>query len=104
MLDSTFSWSVLMQTYVVLTRSAWISESELDAASAVSTRVEDEEMGGQIRRIRSYVLEEEDGTLGTISIYEAVDEDAILEHAQRAEFPADEVVPVVDTIIIRDDP
>ena len=93
-----------MQTYVVLSRGAWISDSELEAATAVSARVEDEEIADQVRCIRSYVLDEEDGTLGTISIYEAVDEDAIMELAQRAEFPADEVTPVMNTIIVRDDP
>jgi hypothetical protein len=50
------------------------------------------------------VLAEEDGTLGTVCIYQAEDEEAILEHAQRAELPADEVIPVADTVIIRDDP
>jgi hypothetical protein len=27
-----------------------------------------------------------------------------MEHAQRAELPADEIIPVADTVIIRDDP
>ena len=54
--------------------------------------------------IRSYVLAEEDGTLGTVCIYQAEDEESIIEHAQRAELPADEVIPVANTVIIRDDP
>ena len=61
-------------------------------------------MDDRVKWIRSYVLEEEDGTLGTICIYQAEDEEAILEHAQRAELPADEVIPVANTVIIRDDP
>ncbi len=93
-----------MQTYVILRRSAWESAEDLDDAAAVSSRVADEEMADQVRWIRSYVLSEEDGTLGTICIYQAEDDDAIMEHAQRAELPVDEVLPVADTVIIRDDP
>jgi len=93
-----------MQTYVILRRGAWKSAEDLDNAAAVSSQVADEEMSDQVMWIRSYVLSEEDGTLGTVCIYQAVDEDAILEHAQRADLPADEVIPVADTVIVRDDP
>ena len=93
-----------MQTYVIFRRSVWKTEEELEAAAALSTRVADEEMSDQVRWIRSYVLSEEDGTLGTVCIYQAADEDAIMEHAQRADLPADEIVPVADTVIVRDDP
>ena len=93
-----------MQTYLILRRSAWESAEDLDAAAAISSRVADEEMADQVRWIRSYVLSEEDGTLGTVCIYQAEDDDAIMEHAQRAELPVDEVLPVADTVIIRDDP
>jgi len=93
-----------MQTFVILRRSAWETEEDLDAASALSSQVADEEMPDQVRWIRSYVLSEEDGTLGTVCIYQAEDEDAVMEHATRAELPADEIVPVTDTVVIRDDP
>ena len=93
-----------MQTYVILRRGAWESAEELDAAAALSIEVADEEMSDRVRWIRSYVLEEEDGTLGTVCIYQAEDEDAIMEHAQRAELPADEVLPVASTVIVREDP
>ena len=93
-----------MQTYLVLRRSAWETTEDLEDSAAISTRVGDEEMVDQVRWIRSYVLDEEDGTLGTACIYQAVDEDAIMEHAQRAQIPADEIVPIVDTVLVRDDP
>jgi len=93
-----------MQTYVILRRSGWKTGEDLDAAAALSARVGDDEMSDQVRWIRSYVLDEEDGTLGTVCIYQAVDEDAVLEHAKRAELPADEVILVADTVIVRDDP
>ena len=93
-----------METYVILRRGGWKTGEELEAAAAVSTRIGDEEMSDQVRWIRSYVLNEEDGTLGTVCIYQAVDEDAIMEHAQRSDLPADEVILVADTIVVRDDP
>ena len=93
-----------MQTYVILRRSAWESAEDLEAAAAKSTQVGDEEMSDQVRWIRSYVLDEEDGTLGTVCIYQAVDEDAVMEHATRSDLPADEVIRVADTVFIRDDP
>ncbi len=93
-----------MQTFLVLRRSAWETTEDLEDSAAISTRVGDDEMVDQVRWIRSYVLDEEDGTLGTVCIYQAVDEDAIMEHAQRSEIPADEIVPIVDTVLVRDDP
>jgi hypothetical protein len=93
-----------MQTYVILRRGAWDSEPDLEAAAALSKQVADEDMDDRVRWIRSYVIEEEDGTLGTVCIYQAEDEEAIIEHAQRAELPADEIIPVASTVVIRDDP
>ena len=93
-----------MQTYVILRRSAWETEDDLEAAAELSTQVADEDMDNRVKWIRSYVIEEEDGTLGTVCIYQAEDEESILDHAQRAELPADEVIPVVNTVIVRDDP
>ncbi len=93
-----------MQTFVIMRRSAWKEELDLQEATEESTRVADEEMPGQVKWIRSYVLEEEDGTVGTVCIYQAEDADALMEHAQRAGLPADEVLLVTDTVIVRDDP
>ena len=93
-----------MQTYVILRRSAWETAEDLEAAAGRSAMVADEEMDDQVRWIRSYVIEEEDGTLGTVCIYQAEDEDAVMEHANRAELAADEVLPVANTVIVRDDP
>jgi hypothetical protein len=61
-------------------------------------------MPSEVRWIRSYVVEENDGSLGTVCIYEAVSAEAIREHARRAGMPADEITPVARTVIVRDDP
>jgi Protein of unknown function (DUF4242) len=92
-----------MDTYVILRRSGWRSEEELGEAAARSAKVGDEEMSDDVRWIRSYVLEENDG-VGTVCIYQATSPEAIREHASRAMLPADEIIKVADTVIVRPDP
>lgn len=93
-----------MQLYVIRRPSAWADNPELEACAAVSARVGDEEMPDQVRWIRSYVVNEPDGRLGTFCIYEAIDGDAIREHARRSGMPGEEFYPVADTVFIRPDP
>ena len=93
-----------MNTYVILRRSAWADAPDLGAAAEESTRVGNEEMPDDIRWIRSYVLAESDGRLGTACIYQATSEAAIREHAMRAGLACDEIIAVADTVIVRDDP
>lgn len=93
-----------MDTYVILRRNGWTSPAELEEAAARSTRVGDEEMSDDVRWIRSYVLEEGGGSVGTVCVYQATSPDAVREHAQRADLPVDEVVKVVDTVLVRPDP
>lgn len=93
-----------METYTIRRRSAWQNAQELEATAGVSLRIGNDEMGDQIRWIRSYVVKEDDGTLGTVCIYQAVSQEAIREHAKRVGMPADEITPVAKTVIIRDDP
>jgi hypothetical protein len=93
-----------MQQYVILRRSGWRSGEELQEAAAVSLRVGDEEMPDDIRWIRSYVLAEGGGSVGTVCIYEASSPEAIREHASRAGLPLDEIIEIVDTVVIRPDP
>ncbi len=93
-----------MNTYVILRRSAWTSGDELGAAAVRSKAVGDEEMSDDIRWIRSYVLEEPDGRVGTVCIYQATSPEAIRQHASRAGLVADEIIAVADTVVIREDP
>jgi sporulation protein YlmC with PRC-barrel domain len=93
-----------VDTYVILRRSGWRSAGDLEEAAGRSKQVGDEEMSDDIRWIRSYVLEEGGGSVGTVCIYQATSEEAIREHAKRADLPADEVIRVADTVIIRPDP
>ena len=92
-----------MNTYVILRRSAWQSPEELEVAAGRSSKVGDE-MSDQVRWIRSYVLEEGGSSVGTVCIYQATSPEAIREHASRAMLPADEIIPIADTVIVRPDP
>ncbi|MGB5453482.1 MAG: DUF4242 domain-containing protein [Sedimenticolaceae bacterium] len=92
-----------MNTYVILRRSGWRSPEELQEAAARSEQ-SGEDMADDIRWIRSYVMEEESGTLGTVCIYEATSPDAIRRHGDIAALPVDEIIPVMDTVIRRADP
>jgi thiamine biosynthesis protein ThiC len=93
-----------MDTYVILRRGGWQSAEDLQAAAKRSTQVGDEEMSDDIRWIRSYVLEEAGGTVGTVCVYQASSPEAIRDHAARADLPVDEIIPVADTVLVRPDP
>ncbi|MGH2955927.1 MAG: DUF4242 domain-containing protein [Solirubrobacterales bacterium] len=93
-----------MQTYVILRRFGWKTPEELEAAAVRSKQVGDEEMPEDVRWIRTYALAEEGGDVGTVCIYQATGPEAIRRHADRAGLPADEIVPVADTLLVRPDP
>jgi hypothetical protein len=92
-----------MDLYVIVRRNGWATGEDLQAAAARSTTEGDKPDSG-VRWIRSYVLAEESGEVGTFCIYEAESPDAIRAHAEAADLPVDEVVPVADTVIVRPDP
>ena len=93
-----------MKTYAILRRSGWRSPQDLEEAAARSRQVGDDEMSDDIRWIRSYVMSEDSGDLGTVCIYQASSPEKIREHASRAMLPVDEIIEVADTVIVRDDP
>jgi hypothetical protein len=93
-----------MKTYVIRRESAWQNAEELGAAAERSKQVAASEFPDQIRWIRSYVIGEPGGTLGTVCIYEATGPEAVRAHAERVGMPADEVLDVADTVVIRPDP
>jgi hypothetical protein len=92
-----------MQLYAIRRRSGWQTGADLEAAAAVSARVGDEDMPADIRWIRSYVVDD-GGSLGTVCIYQASGPEAVRDHASRVGMPADEITPVLDTVLVRPDP
>lgn len=93
-----------MKTYAIRRRSNWADARELEVAAGRSARIGNEEMPHKVRWIRSYVVREDDGTLGTVCIYQAQDAAAIREHAARADLHAGEIHEVENTVIVREDP
>ena len=93
-----------MKMYAILRRRGWRTPEDLEVAGARSAKVGDEDMSDDIRWIRSYALAEDDGTVGTVCIYEASSADAVRAHAERADLPVDEVIEIADTIVVRPDP
>jgi Protein of unknown function (DUF4242) len=92
-----------MDLYVIRRRSNWAGPAELEAAAAKSS-AEGEKMSDEVRWIRSYVVEEDDGKLGTVCVYQGVTPEAIRRHAENTGMSADEIVKIGDTVVVRDDP
>jgi Protein of unknown function (DUF4242) len=92
-----------MDLYVIRRRDVWASPQEAEAAGGRSAAEGDKARSG-VRWIRSYVVAEQSGRLGTVCIYQAESPEAIRAHADAAGIPAHEIVPVADTVIARPDP
>jgi sporulation protein YlmC with PRC-barrel domain len=92
-----------MDTYVIVRRNGWRTGADLEEAAQRSL-AEGDRMPDDIAWIRSYVLEERDGTVGTVCIYQASSPEAVRAHAAAAGLPVDEIVKVADTVIVRSDP
>jgi hypothetical protein len=92
-----------MKLYVIVRRNGFASAEDLQQAAARSTAEGDKD-GSGVRWIRSYVVSEDSGELGTFCIYEAESPDAIHAHARAAILPVDEIVPVAETVVVRADP
>jgi hypothetical protein len=93
-----------MDLYVILRRNGWKTADDLKEAAARSKKVGDEDMPDDVRWIRSYVLDEGNGAVGTVCIYQATSPEAIRRHAAEAGLPVDEIIAVADTVLVRPDP
>jgi hypothetical protein len=67
-------------------------------------QVSQDRQRAEVRWIRSYIIKEQDGRLGSFCIYQAQDPESIREHARRVGMPGDQIFPVVTTVIVREDP
>mgnify|MGYP003403840873 CR=1 FL=1 len=88
-----------METYVILRRGGWRTGADLEAAAGRST-AEGERMPDDVRWIRSYVLAETDGSVGTVCVYRASSPEAIRRHAAEAGLPVDEIVTVARVLTL----
>ena len=92
-----------MKLYGILRRNGWATPQDLEVA-AERSRVEGDKEGSGVRWIRSYVLAEESGEVGTFCVYEGESPETIRAHADAADIPADDVIAIADTVIVRHDP
>lgn len=92
-----------MDLYAILRRNGWATKEALQEAAGRS-REEGDKPDSGVRWIRSYALVEESGEVGTVCIYEAESPNAIRTHADAADLPVDEIVPIAETLVVRSDP
>ena len=92
-----------MNTYTIRRRHGWQTAEDLRRAAERSLAAGDE-MSDDIRWIRSYVVQEDDGSLGTVCIYQASSPEAIRKHADVVGMPATEISQVADLVLVRPDP
>src|SRR3954452_24973280 len=88
-----------MNLYAIRRRDFWETPEALQKSAARSAEV-GEEMAGDVRWIRTYVVQEPDGTLGTVCIYEGTSPEKVRGQAERTGMPADEIVQVLDTVSV----
>jgi hypothetical protein len=81
---------------------AWLSEEELAATADCLQAVD--AISPEIRWIRSYIVQEDDGAFSGYCVYEASGPDALLRHAESMKLPSDAIKPVVSTIVVAPDP
>jgi hypothetical protein len=92
-----------MQTFVILRRGGWTSAEDIAEAAKRSTAAM-ADMDGSVRWLRSYVLSEPEGRLGTVCVYQAADVDVVRRHARAADLPVDEIIPVAEMVVVEADP
>ena len=92
-----------MTLYLVPRTRAWLTEEELAAATdclpAVNAVLSDD-----IRWVRSYIVQEADGTFSAYCVYEASSPEVLRDHADALGLPTDAIKPVVSTIVASADP
>jgi Protein of unknown function (DUF4242) len=92
-----------MNLYAIRRRDHWRTAEALQVTAARSAQV-GEEMADDVRWIRTYVVQEESGKLGTVCIYQGTSPEKVREQAERTGMPADEITLVADTVVVRPDP
>jgi Protein of unknown function (DUF4242) len=88
--------------YLVPRTRAWLTEEELAATADCLQAVD--AVSPDIRWIRSYVVQEDDGTFSGYCVYEASSPEALLRHSESMKLQTDAIKPVVSTIVASADP
>jgi hypothetical protein len=92
-----------LNTYLLVSRNAWRSPEELEEAWGRAYASCELKSRRDVRWLRTYVIDEEDGRLGSICVYEAANEGAIRKHVRRAGLPLPEIKPVASELVFLTD-
>jgi DNA-binding CsgD family transcriptional regulator len=90
-----------LKSYVILRRSGWPSLDALHTSAKRSLEVST--LMGDVSWVRSYVLNEPDGRVGTVCHYRASSPEAIRLHAERVGIPVDDIVEVGELVVLQPD-
>jgi hypothetical protein len=91
-----------MSLYAIFRRNLCAPE-DLEAVDRRS-QAELDRRSDEVRKVRSFVLKEPNGMVGTICVYEATSPEVVIEHGQSADVGVDEVVEVTGIDVHRPDP
>ena len=89
--------------YLVRHRSAWRTPAALVRSAALARRMAEGSAASRVRWLRRYTVRENDGMLGMIWLYQAVDPEALMEHAASVGMSVDEIVPLIGRVVFRGD-
>jgi DNA-binding CsgD family transcriptional regulator len=90
-----------LKSYVILRRRGWPSLDALHASAKRSLEVST--LMADVTWVRSYVLNEPDGWVGTVCHYRASGPDAIRAHAEQVGIPVDDIVEVGELVVLQPD-
>ena len=93
-----------MNTYAIRRKNAWRSPEELEQVAARSKTVADSDFPDDIRWIRSYVIAEEDGRSEASASTRPRPAGDPRARQSCVGMPADEILDVADTVVIRPTP
>jgi DNA-binding CsgD family transcriptional regulator len=91
----------ILKSYVILRRRGWPSLDALHASAKRSLEVST--LMADVTWVRSYVLNEPDGWVGTVCHYRASGPDAIRAHAEQVGIPVDDIVEVGELVVLQPD-
>jgi DNA-binding CsgD family transcriptional regulator len=90
-----------LRSFVTMRRGGW--QSEEDVRVSAKAAIAEARRMGDVRWVRSYVLAEPDGRVGTVCHYRASSPERIREHAKRVDIPVDDIVEVADLVVMLPD-
>ena len=91
-----------MQTYLVRRRAVAATANELDAILMRLRSCEEQASSPRVAWLHSYVLREPDGRFGTCCLCQAIDQEALADHAACVGIAASDITPVLGHIVFHD--